>query len=430
MPQLLHLLIVDREGHRGLVQHLGDRWVLPIAACRDRARAPAIVSPWLSARAIDGDVVGQWRGRLSVDARACDWLVIVRTPAGQMAPHPLTWTPLAELRAAPAIVDYQSSALNGSDADALAAPGPFGRLSWLDDVARWATGRTGSPVAGRLVCYRASSYEVVAGLDVGPGRCFFKGVSADSTADAIAMHAASCVAPESFARSIAFESMADGAIWWLMRACPGRALATAMSRDAAVRVAADVGRLQRRLAESGAARALEALDLHSVLGRVSALLPAFEATSAAASARSAIVDAFDAVSRLPISWTPLDLDPVNVFMHGSRIRYIDLEPRLAPMPLSISIFARRIRRRRDVAAGGDPAASLRHAYERALGASFPWKQVDIVAAAVEAVLDLERLGRNMARGELSGPSSAFRDDAARRLAAAVRPSIDAVQVRT
>ena len=420
MPQLLHLLIVDRDCRRGLVQMHGRRWLLPIAACSARARGTAILRSWLSAHAIDGDVVGQWRGRVSADARACDWLLIVTAGHAGPAPAGSSWRPLAELRTSPSLVEYQSWALSGLRVEPLGVPGPFGQPSWLEHATRWAADRSGLEIVGHPLCYRASPYEVVVGFEAGGGRLYFKGISTDTATDAaalVALHGASKVAPESFARSIALEAAAEGTLWWLMEACPGEPLVSATSAEAAVRVAEDAARLQRRLNEGLAAHSALVLDHGRLRERALDLL----APCDAGAAERAVVKAFECAASLPAGWTPLDLDPANVFVRGSEIRYIDLDLRVAPMPLALSIFARRL--------DGTLTGDLRRSYSRALGESVPWRAVDAAAVIVEAMLDLERFERLAARGDVSGPSDVLRKNVRSRLAAAAGASIEAAEER-
>jgi hypothetical protein len=421
MPQLLHLLIVDRDRRRALVQRHGGRWLLPIAACGERARGPSIVARWLADHAIDGAVVGQWRGRLSYDARACDWLLIVAASRGQAAPATLVWTPVDELRSSPAMVEYQLWALMGLSAGDLSVPGPFGRLSWIDDVVRWASERAAVDLTRRTVCYRASPYEVVVRLQGEVGRFYFKGLAAAAATDAMAMHAASVAAPGSFTPTIALETTPDGTVWWLMGECAGQTLVSTMSSSHVVRVAADVCRLQQKLLDT---RPVSRLDLGSLLSGAHELLQPCDA-----GVQSRVAVAFDYVSGLRTGWTPLDLDPTNVLVSASGIRYIDLEPRIAAMPLSASIFAHRLCRRLGIGLESDLIAAVRRAYEQASGESVIWKQVDIAAASVEVLLGFDRLKRNVERGDVSGPSGALTGHARQLLAAAAGASLEAVEER-
>lgn len=403
MQQYLHLLVVDRRQRTALIQTVDRRWLLPVVACPERARAPLVAARWLSDRHISGVVAGQWCGRIAANGRSIDWLMAVAAAAPLRSP-PFGCAVIDGLEAARAVLDYQAwgvqhvAALGG-----LGVGGPFGSFDWIDDARSWieSTGLTG---VSSPTCFRASAYDVVLGVRSGPAVVYFKGAAPDRASDLHAMAAAAEALPESFPRTFALEERGDSTRW-LLEGCAGVSLARAREHDVVVRVAHDIGRLQQMVALESRQ---STLDLAGILENADRLLESAGLPSMSGTTRRA----FDAVTLLRAGWTPLDLDPSNVFVDGCRIRYIDLEPRLTAMPIALSVLARR------VAGTGDLLAAMREAYESTAAERVPWPCVDLVSELTEIVTGWHRVLRNVERGEVSGPLDSVERAAARRVASA------------
>lgn len=405
MQQLLHLLIVDAAGQASLCQTIDRRWLLPVVACGERERAPLVAARWLFERRLDGVVAGQWLGRIAMDGRSIDWLIAIAA-GGQRRPSPFCCGRLDSLAAGTAVLQYQQWAVRAvTKADGIGVAGPFGSIGWIHDARSWVEG-TGCNRGSTSTSFRASPNDVVLGLCDGSARVYFKGVAADRATEIRAMAAAARAVPGSFPRTLALEVRADSTRT-LLEACPGVPLARLRDAGAAVRVAADIGRLQRLIPGGLPASSAAPLNLDDVFEDADGLLE-----RAGLPRDSATRRAFDDVASLPRGWTPLDLDPANVFADGPAIRYIDLEPRITALPIALPIFARR------VGAAGEHLGALRRAYESASGRHVPWQSVDLVAGIVEVVTGWRRVLRNVESGEVSGPLDGVRRAAARRLASA------------
>jgi len=411
MHQLLHLLIIDRCRGAALAQRVATRWLLPAVACGERRRAPVAAASWCAAHDLAVAAVGQWIGRVADDGASVDWLMVmvVRSPVTP-APDGLRWFALEALDPRTAAVEYQAWATGVfKDGDAQVA-GPFGSTRWIDDVEAWVLGKIGDNCVTSIQCLRASASQVVVRLRTEHRTVYFKGCAADDRSDANVLSAAASLLPESFPRAVALETRSNGAIWWLIDACSGKA--PAMPSDAgaaAVRVASDVGRIQRVLSSDGVCQTLAPrLNVRGASDEAQLLL-----TKAGMSwTDDRMLDAIAATESLPVGWTPLDLDPSNVFLDGRQIRYIDLEPRITAMPMALSIFARRL------AATGDALQALRRAYESTSDEGIPWPSVDLVSQLVEVITGWRRMLRNIECGEVSGPLDGVARAVAKRLASA------------
>jgi hypothetical protein len=388
MQQCLHVLVVDRRRRTALIQAVGRRWMLPVVACGERARAPLVAARWLADRQLTGVVAGQWVGRIAANGRSIDWLIAIAAGLTVESP-PLSWASLDCLEATTAVLDYQAWALDQVvTRGGIAVSGPFGSLDWIDHARSWIES-AGLSGLSSLRCFRASGHDVVLGMRTGSAEVYFKGAAPDRASDLHAIATAARTLPESFPRTLALEERSDSTRW-LLEGCAGVPLARLRHHDDAVRVAFDIGRVQQRLAPESLQ---STLNLNDILDDADGLLEPAGLPSLSAPTRRA----FDEVMSLPEGWTPLDLDPCNVFIDGRQIHYIDLEPRITAMPMAVSVFARRL------AATGDLLHALHRAYESASGERVPWPSMDLVTEVTEILSGWYRALRNVERGEVSGP---------------------------
>jgi hypothetical protein len=403
MQQYLHVLVVDRRRFAALIQVVGRRWMLPVLACGERARAPLVAARWLADRQLTGVVAGQWVGRIAADGRSIDWLIAIAAGLTVESP-PFSWASLDGLEATTAVLDYQAWALDRVvTRGGIAVSGPFGSLDWIDHARGWieSAGLTGLSI---LTCFRASAHDVVLGMGNGSAEVYFKGAAPDRASGLHAIAAAARTLPESFPRTLALEGDSSSTRC-LLEGCVGVPLARSRDHVDAVRVAFDIGRVQQRLV----AEPLQSmLNLNDILDDADGLLERAGLPPLSAPTRRA----FEDVMSLPRCWTPLDLDPSNVFVGGPQVRYIDLEPRITAMSIALSVFARRL------GATGELLQALRRAYESTAGEAVPWQSVDFVTAITEVVTGWRRLLRNVECGEVSGPLDRVKRVAAKRVASA------------
>ena len=412
MDHVLHLLMLAGNRQRALGQPIAGRWLLPVLRCAERERAPLAAARWMASRGIGGHVVGQWLGHVARDARTMDWLIAIQlAPDCTTAPAPFGWLPVEHLDGGCALLAYQAGAIRElTSSGALAVSGPFGTLDWPDRVHTWACAAAGIRFTS-VRCFRASPHEVVLGLAGDGTRMYFKGLAGTQASDAGAMQTAARLLPHSFPRTIACETQSDGATWWLMDECSGTDL-TGCHADTLAAVARDVARLQEAITGNrDALFAIPRLDLGPVHLEADRILR----MAGQRGMPRELASAFDPVSALSYGWTPLDLDPVNVFVHGADVRYIDLDARVAPTPLAMSIFIRRVLARCEANTRRDLVRTMRLAYESASPVPVPWESVDRVAHVVEIVQGWRRLMRNVACGEVSGPVDVMASIVARRL---------------
>ena len=386
MQQILHLLIVDRDRRATLTATYGSRWLLPVVTCAERARAGPVAARWAAERGAPGEVAGQWLGR--VTQHGIDWLVAVaarRQPL--IPPAPLEWMPLEALLSQASLLDYQQWAIaRAVQRDALpSVSGPFGNLSWPDDVQSWIGGVAGS-AASSPTPYRVGAYEVVLGADCVWPR-LFQGLVEERAAEARLTHALAAAAPDSFARTLALERQKDGCVWWLTAACPGR------PGGDPHRAAQALARVQQRTRTADhRSLALPALNLEAAARWASDLLGD---SRSGAIVRRRCTQALRA--DLPAAWIPMDLDPANILVDaGHRVRFIDVDDSfLGPAPLALATLARR---------SADP--TLYRTYERSWSpplARLDWQDFDVAASVVESWLGWTRLRRNIERGEVFAP---------------------------
>ena len=384
MQQVLHLLIVDRDRRAALTASYGSKWLLPVVTCAERARAAPVAARWAAERGAPGGVAGQWLGR--VTEVGIDWLVaIVARPPHFTPPPPLEWTPLDALSSQASLLDYQQWAIaRAVQDDALpSVSGPFGNLSWPWDVQSWIGGAAGAAVSS-LTPYRVGAYEVVLGADCLLGRVYFKGLVEERAAEARLTQALAEAAPDSFARTIALERQADGCVWWLTAACPGR------PGGDPHRAAQALARVQQRTRTADhRSLVLPALDLEAATRWASDLLGD---SRSGAIVRRRCAQALHA--DVPTAWIPMDLDPVNILVDaGHRVRFIDVDDSfLGPAPLAMATLARR---------SADP--TLYRAYEQSWSpplARLDWQDFEVAASVVESWLGWKRLRRNIERGEV------------------------------
>jgi hypothetical protein len=431
MHQLLHVLVVDYEGHAALADTHGTKWLLPMVSCSERTRAVPAIQRWIEQQGLTGALIGQWLGRLTIDAAAIDWLVVFRANdlASRSSKHSLSWIPLERLRSSASVFDYQQWAVRAVTAYGLPqVTGPFGNLAWADRVHAWLEQVVGGlPDDGQSVVYRAGAYEVVTSVRTRSGPMYFKGLAPDRASEAHVTSALAAAMPDSFARTNALAPQDNGSTWWLAQGCAGVPLAQRLTLGSAELVAAACARIQREARSlAGLDANLPPLDLRGAAAWSIELLRNEDSGSASDTCCAAIAYACDEVdvAVTPCSWVPMDLDPANVLIDcGGAVRFIDLDDSYrGPAALAMATLARRIRRL-DVERSVSIEALYR-AYERswswsALG-DRAWRAFDIMSNVMEARLGWERVVRNTSRGELHGPLTPVAERLALGLGRAVK----------
>ena len=377
MRQRLHILVVNCAQGTALAARYGRRWLLPVIDCGEMVRAGPLVARWCAERDVATDVAGQWLGR--VDDESVDWLMMAPARPGARTDVPsLEWISLDALANGAAVLDYQSWALRRS-LERTALPtvdGPFGTLDWPARV-RWWMEHTLELAPVAWTPYRTSAYEAVVGLETPRGRVYFKGLAADRLREPSVTQSFAAVAPESFARTLAFEHREDGIAWWVTAECPGR------PANDPVRAAIALARLQCRLQS---------------LAHESPHLPRTDIPR-------------DEFTHLPDSWMPMDLDPSNVLIDGHEVRFIDLDDSfIGPAPQAMAAFARRCKR--------DTAAAYR-AYEQSWSPPLEgvdWRGLEDAAMRCQSRIGWIRLVRSVERGELTADPDILRRQIEARLA--------------
>jgi hypothetical protein len=421
MHQSLHLLIVDREDGEALATWHASRWLLPVLYIPERARAGPLALQWLLQRGIAGNVIGQWLGRATRGADAIDWLVVIDAGAHERLPATadLRWMPLQSLTTSAALLDYQDWALarTMSSGALPCVPGPFGSMTWLEEVKIRVAEVIGAPIGATVVPYRTTPNEVVVRLSTSRGNLFFKGLSSDRAGEARITRALSELVPDSFARTVMLEKRPGDAIWWLTERCPGIALANHADANGqmcerAGQVAAECARVQGRLMghiAAGAASDIPVLDLSAPVEWGRALIERNSCPGRGNRYCGVLEQACRAVSvaDVPRSWIPLDLDPSNVVLDDRAVRFIDLDDSfVGPAPLALATFRRRVERQH----GGQHAAQMSKdavclAYEQAWSPSLDmgqrWSEFEVMSTLLEGYLGWTRLAKNLERGEVS-----------------------------
>ena len=402
MHQTLHLLIVDRDRRAALAASYGSKWLLPLATFGERARTAPLIARWCAERGVTGDVAGQWSGR--VTSNAIDWLVAIAVRRGSaITDSGLQWASLDALLSAPAVLDYQQWAVAAVLTGELpSVDGPFGNLSWPDELRSWIGNAVGSPVTS-LTPYRVGAHEVVVGADCAGGRVYCKGLTQERAAEARVTQALAAIEPESFARTLASKDRGDGSVWWLTAACPGR------PGGDVHRIAQALARIQQRVLAAGVPPESPRLDLDAAAQWASALLldsPSGDVVHR----RCACVMRAD----VPSSWIPMDLDPTNVLIDDDeRVRFIDVDDSfVGPAPLAMATLAMR----------RDDRTPYR-TYERSWSpplVDLDWVAFETTATVVQLWLGWQRLERHIARGDVF----VDRDFAAARIRDRVVKAID------
>lgn len=276
------------------------------------------------------------------------------------------------------------------------------------------------------------------GVETAAGKYFFKGMALGRSREIEVTLALSRAIPSSFPQTIALRTTGDGAAWWLMAACPGLPLAERPTKDAIVRVAAKLARVQRRAAEElGGGENLGLLDVDIGAAYAWARERLLDASDGAPTvqlrerelAERRLREAIDCVAGLdaPRSWVPLDLDGGNVIVSAKAIHFIDLDGScLAPAPLGLGSFVRKLRRLGSEAATvaiGEivTAYALRCKPRVALDAALT--ALELVAALLDEHHAWQRLEARTRAGELEGALEAAPAAAAARLLRASRSSI-------
>jgi hypothetical protein len=403
MRQILHLLIVDRDQRAALAAGYGSRWLLPILTCGERARTAPLIARWCAERGVTGDVAGQWLGQ--VTSCGIDWIVAIAARSGCSVIEPsLGWMPLDLLSSRLSVLDYQQRTIARSlvRGGLPSVDGPFGNLSWPDEVRTWIGEAAGSAVTS-LTPYRVGAHEVVLGADCARGRVYFKGLVGERATEAQLTQALASAAPDSFARTLALERRRDSSVWWLTAACPGTPGGNTH------RAAQALARIQQRVLATEVLRALNVLDLDAAARWAGGLL---------ADSACDVGGACTRVNKMgaPLTWIPMDLDAANFLLDDEdRVRFIDLDDSfLGPAPLAIATLALRC---------GD--RTLYRTYERSWSpplTGLDWVAFETAATVVQSWLGWTRLERNIARGELF----IDRDFAAARIRARLAGAIEGI----
>jgi hypothetical protein len=431
MQQLLHLLIVDRDRREGLATVHGSRWLLPIVCCTERMRAGPLAARWIAEHGLTGHVIGQWLGRGGPAQDAMDWLVVVdvRLLRQTAAPPDLRWTPLEQLKTSDSLLDYQQWALEKAVTDDVPrVAGPFGSMTWFDEAREW-TNVVAGPLTGSPICYKATPYEVVLGIDAPGGTVYFKGLTGDRVAEAMLTSTLAGELPESFARTIALETRADESVWWLTAQCRGATLAADLTPERTLLVAAHLARTQRHIGRTRRLGIPDA-DLAAAATWAHTLVVEHAESATADRCDASLATAYQAVSTadLPQSWIPLDLDAGNVLVDDTSVRFIDLDQsRVGCVPLALSMLLRRLRR-------ADSASPLwidpvHRAYEQSwtphLELRERWSELETASLLLECHMGWQQLHQKTERGEVHGALDLAATYTARRLARALDRGRDA-----
>lgn len=421
MRQSLHLLIVDDDRRSALAGWHGGRWLLPLVETAERVRCPMAVLGWLKARGLWGEVVGQWLGRAQAHRLAMDWTVVVlareRLRAGGAA---LQWTSLTTLLASPALLAYQRFALStiAATGEAPITAGPFGDTNWPEEMKRWAREVLAEPCVGPSLPHRLSAYEVVAELSTKGGRFFVKGLPPERVVEATVTMRAHDLAPDSFPRTVASAPRADGSLWWLMEACPGRALAENMTAARAADVAAAWIRVQRRIGEDGKLWSLvPAVEVPALERWLVDLLAAEGNQTDVDPCAVAIREVAGRVdpSRVPWAFVPCDLDPSNVIVDGNDVRFIDLDDAVVgPALLAVATFTRRVRRPSPEVADF-LLNTCTHEWQPPIDFGEVWSSVSLLSRLVECHFGWKRMRLKTERGEIQGVLDLGRRSIVKRL---------------
>jgi hypothetical protein len=429
MRQYLHLLVVDRRRRMALTAAYGTRWLLPMVYGADRARAGPLALRWAAERGLGGEVVGQWLGRVMPDGATVDWLIVIASDDRTNVAPGTNWTPLRMLKSSPSLLDYQQWAMRMATSNTAlpSVPGPFGALTWLDEIKRWVATVLGIPDIGPVCPHRTTANEVVLEISADRSLLFFKGLTWDRDIEPRVTAALASMAPESFARTIALDRQADGSIRWLSEACPGSVLSRRWSLGAATRVVRACAQIQQQaIASAVVERTLPAVDLPGAFEWALQWIDRAPASIDAGAARKAIERVRDELPGMPApdSWIPMDLDPENVLVDDDgAVRFIDLDDSyFGPAPLAIAAFARRIRRSR-IAAHDEITLkrAVYGAYEEAWphGRPCPWSSVEIASIVIDAYLAWRRILRSEQQGDISGAVEVTQSRVGQELADAI-----------
>jgi hypothetical protein len=428
----LHLLIVDFERHAALVAQPGGRWILPVLCAPERARLGPLLLEWAGRHGIAGRLVGQWLGRVAPDADTCDWLAVLQAAATPSVggASSLEWRSLASLASSSSWLAYQQWAVGRalSTTGVPTVPGPFGTVTWMDDVEAWL--KTATSHRGRLsalVPHRTTASEVVLEVRTTCGLAYFKGLSSDRAPEVDLTSHLAGVAPHSFARTIAQSTRPDETVWWLMAACRGSTLAARPSRAAAARAVEAWAHVQQRASSALALPPgdLAPFDLPSMAAWAAGLLreAGEQQSRPCAAAIAAMSDACERVdnAHVPRSWVWADFDPTNVLVHGDEVRFIDLDDcRVGPAPIAVSTFARRLARI-GMPCAGELYRSYERAWEPAIDMGSRWHDFEVVSMVVECYLAWQRVVLKTGRNEIYDCLGPARDAIVRRLVRVVTP---------
>jgi hypothetical protein len=426
MLQHLHFLVVDRVKREVIARTIEHGWMLPLMRCHGRVRAGFAIRSWMHDRRVIGTMIGQWLGRLTPSRDAIDWLAVAVAAARAECRlgNGCGWIPIDRLHSTPALIGYQQWAFDrvmatGEDP---CVSGPFGSSRWLDEARhRWLDGarhrwldqachRWLAEARHDPVVYRAGPHEVVFGNGAGPD-VFCKGLSHDRIVESDLTIALAERRPEAFAETLERHTRADGSCWWVTARCPGAPLDCSPTAERVAHAAAGLANTQARLVEVSS-HICPALDLDAIRSWASATIgPALD-------------ESFDAVtgSNIARSWTPLDLDPSNVFIDESRVRFIDLDDSFfAPAPLAMAVLAARLRRLGLTSLCGLAYRVYETAWRDSGAPSAEWRHFERVAAVAEAYLAWNRALKMTERGEIVDVLDVVRDQMTEALRRAAHP---------
>jgi hypothetical protein len=384
---------------------------------------------WLTERELNGSVVGRWLGRFAPGHDAMDWLMVVdaRGTRGVAAIQGLHWMPLARLKSSASLLDYQQWAVAASTpGEQPSMAGPFGSMTWFDDVRDWLH-RIAGPSCGPPLFYNVTPHEVVLRISTSRGTVYFKGLTGDRGAEALIAQALWQALPGSFAPTLAYQARADGSVWWVTGHCPGMTVAANFTLERTRLMAAALGRIQQQVADCLADLHVPDADLGAVIKWVSALLEEHLPSEAADRCAAVIARAHETVTGIdvPRSWIPLDLDPGNVLIDGAAVRFIDLDDSLiGATPLALSTFVRKAASIRDHLPDRPLwAEAIRRTYEAAwtprLRLGQRWAGIDTASMLIDCHLGWQRLVEKIERGEVHGAREHAAARSAQRLARAL-----------
>jgi hypothetical protein len=297
-------------------------------------------------------------------------------------------------------------------------------MTWFDDVRKWLKVVAGPPI-GSPICYKATPYEVVLGIETASGTVYFKGLVGDRVAEATLTSTLAGELPQSFARTLALERRADDSVWWLAAQCSGTTLAADLTRERTVRAVVNLARVQRHVSGLMTGCAVLDTDLTAAATWGRALLLERSGAATADRCDAALSRACRTVSDADLarSWIPLDLDAGNVLVDDASVKFIDLDrSRFGSVPLAVSTLLRRLKRVPSGSASPQWLDAVRRGYEQSWTPHLElreWSGFETASLLLESHLGWQQLSRKAERGEVHGVLDVAAAHAALRLARAL-----------